>query len=491
MLDAPPASRQPSARSMTETRRVIPIEPAAEDNGGLFSLYQAHQKIYPRAVAGTFARLRWVTVIFTQLIFYGLPWLTWNDRQAVLFDLQARKFYLFGVVLWPQDFIYLAGLLIVAALSLFFFTAVAGRLWCGYACPQTVYTELFMWIERRVEGDRVARMKLDDAPWSARKLRVKATKHALWLMLALLTGFTFIGYFAPIRELGAELLAMQLGPWQWFWMLFYSFATWGNAGFMREQVCKYMCPYARFQSAMFDKDTMIVTYDAARGEPRGSRPRKADPAALGLGSCVDCGLCVQVCPTGIDIRNGLQYECIGCAACVDVCDTVMDRMGYARGLVRYATQRALDERFDRSRMLRNVLRPRVLVYGMLLLLLLGALLGSLATRNPLKVDVIRDRNALARVVEGGNVENTYRLHLMNASETPRRLQVTVEGLDGLVLTSAGDHEVAAASNRAVPIAVQAPADAGRPGSNPIRFVIRDRDHPAVQRSERAVFLVPR
>jgi polyferredoxin len=200
---------------------------------------------------------------------------------------------------------------------------------------------------------------------------------------------------------------------------------------------------------------------------------------------------VQVCPTGIDIRNGLQYECIGCAACVDVCDTVMDRMGYARGLVRYATQRALDERFDRSRMLRNVLRPRVLVYGMLLLLLLGALLGSLATRNPLKVDVIRDRNALARVVEGGNVENTYRLHLMNASETPRRLQVTVEGLDGLVLTSAGDHEVAAASNRAVPIAVQAPADAGRPGSNPIRFVIRDRDHPAVQRSERSVFLVPR
>jgi cytochrome c oxidase accessory protein FixG len=476
---------------MAEARKVIPIESATDDGGGFFSLYQAHQKIYPRAVTGRFARLRWAAVWFTQLLFYGLPWLTWNDRQAVLFDLQARKFHLFGVILWPQDFIYLAGLLVIAALSLFFFTAVAGRLWCGYACPQTVYTELFMWIERKVEGDRVARMKLDAGPLSLTKLRIKATKHALWLALALLTGFTFIGYFAPIRELGSQVLAFALGPWQWFWLLFYSFATWGNAGFMREQVCKYMCPYARFQSAMFDRDTMIVTYDGERGEPRGSRSRKADPKALGLGSCVDCTLCVQVCPTGIDIRDGLQYECIGCAACVDVCDSVMDRMGYARGLVRYATTHALSDHLDRQQMLRRVLRPRTLVYGTLLLILTGTLLGSLALRNPLKVDVIRDRNVLARIVEDGRIENTYRLHFMNASETPHTLRISVEGLEGIRIASPLRYDVSAASNRAVPVSVQVPPGIGQPGSNPIRFVIEAVDDPSLARREKAAFMVPR
>ena len=477
---------------MAEVRKVIPIQPAvADDGGGLLSIYQAHRKIYPRAVTGLFARLRWAAVLFTQAIFYGLPWLSWNGRQAVLFDLGARKFYLFGVVLWPQDFIYLAGLLVVAALSLFFFTAVAGRLWCGYACPQTVYTELFMWIERRVEGDRTARMKLDASPMSAAKLGRKATKHALWLALALVTGFTFIGYFAPIRELGGQVLAFSLGPWQWFWMLFYAFATWGNAGFMREQVCKYMCPYARFQGAMFDKDTMIVTYDAERGEPRGSRSKKTDPNAAGLGSCVDCTLCVQVCPTGIDIRNGLQYECIGCAACIDVCDTVMDRMGYERGLVRYATQNGLERHLGRFGMLRNVLRPRVLVYGTLLGVLVITLFGSLAVRNPLRVDVIRDRNALARIVDAGDVENTYRLHFMNASEAPHRLRVTVEGLEGIRLASPQFYEVGPASNRAVPISVQIPPGTGVPGSNPIRFVVEAVDDPSLARSEKAAFMVPR
>jgi cytochrome c oxidase accessory protein FixG len=409
----------------------------------------------------------------------------------VLFDLAARKYYLFGVILWPQDFIYLAGLLVIAALSLFFFTAVAGRLWCGYACPQTVYTELFMWVERKVEGDRTARMKLDASPLSARKLRLKATKHALWLLLALFTGFTFIGYFAPIREIGAQALAFQLGPWQWFWGLFYSFATWGNAGFMREQVCKYMCPYARFQSAMFDKDTMIVTYDTERGEPRGSRPKKADPTAIGLGSCVDCTLCVQVCPTGIDIRNGLQYECIGCAACIDVCDTVMDRMGYQKGLIRYSTQHALTEHLGKSQVLRNVLRPRVLIYGTLLLALTVALFASLATRNPVRVDVIRDRNALGRIVDAGNIENTYRVHFMNASESPQRLVLSVEGLDGIAIAGPTTYEVGPASNRAVPVNVQVPPGVGTPGSNAIRFTIRAQDDPAISRNEKAAFMVPR
>jgi cytochrome c oxidase accessory protein FixG len=317
---------------VANSRKVIPIEPAIADDGEFFSLYESHQKIYPRTVKGRFATLRWLAVFFTQLLFYGLPWLNWNGRQAVLFDLGARKFYLFGLILWPQDFIYLAALLVIAALSLFFFTAVAGRLWCGYACPQTVYTEIFMWVERRFEGDRASQMKLDAAPWSAAKIGKKAGKHAVWLLIALFTGFTFIAYFTPIRTLAGQILSLQLGGWGLFWWLFYSVATWGNAGFMREQVCKYMCPYARFQGAMFDKDTLIVTYDAQRGEPRGSRGRKVIPAEVGLGSCIDCGLCVDVCPTGIDIRKGQQYECIGCAACIDVCDAVMVKMNRDRTL---------------------------------------------------------------------------------------------------------------------------------------------------------------
>ena len=472
-------------------REVIPI--ALADDNGLFSIYQAHQKLYPRAVTGRFAHLRWGAVFMTQFIFYGLPWLQWNGRQAVLFDLGARKFYLFGTVLWPQDFVYLAALLIIAALSLFFFTAVAGRLWCGYACPQTVYTELFMWIERHTEGDRAARMKLDAGPWGAEKLARKGVKQALWIALALLTGFTFIGYFAPIRELGAQVLALSIGPWQLFWLLFYSFATWGNAGFMREQVCKYMCPYARFQGAMFDRDTLVVTYDERRGEPRGSRPRKAEPAALGLGSCIDCNLCVQVCPTGIDIRQGQQYECIGCAACIDVCDTVMDKMGYAHGLVRYSTHRAVHAAPDDAdhRILSHLLRPRVLIYACLLVVLCGGLVTSLVTRNPLRVDVIRDRNTLARIGDAGRIENAYRLNLMNASEHALVIDIAVEGIDGISIASPSHFDVAAASNRAVAVRALVPPQASEPGAHPIRFLITARDEPAIARAEKASFIVPR
>jgi len=240
-------------------------------------LYEVRQKIYPRAVTGAFARWRLALVIGTQLVFYGTPWLEWNARQAVLFDLGARKFYVFGLVLWPQDFIYLTLLLVISALSLFLFTAVGGRLWCGYACPQTVYTEIFLWIERHIEGDRARRMKRDAAPLSLEKIGVKAAKHASWIALSLWTGFTFVAYFTPARELAPEAAGLSLGPWETFWVLFYGFATYGNAGWMREQVCKYMCPYARFQSAMFDQDTLVIGYDPARGEPRGGRSRASDP----------------------------------------------------------------------------------------------------------------------------------------------------------------------------------------------------------------------
>ena len=470
-------------------RKVIPVI-AVGDDGSSESLYEAQKKIYPRSVSGVFARWRWACVFLTQLVFYGLPWLEWGQRQAVLFDLGARRFYIFGLVLYPQDFIYLTGLLIVSALSLFLFTAVAGRLWCGFACPQTVYTEIFLWIERKVEGDRTARMRLDGAPMSARKLFKKWFKHLLWIGLAMWTGFTFVGYFSPVRELGMDFLTANMGSWEVFWVFFYGFATYGNAGFMREQVCKYMCPYARFQSAMFDRDTLIVSYDEVRGEPRGARSRKADPAALSLGACVDCTLCVQVCPTGIDIREGLQYECIGCAACADVCDTVMDKMNYPRGLIRFSTQTAMDNQWNGSQIWRRVLRPRVLVYAAVLSALCIGLLWSLVVRVPLKVDVVRDRGALSRIVAGGKLENVYRLQIMNATEQPQRYRIAASGLEGLVLGSDAEVDVGPAESRGVAVRLQIPYGSASPGSHPISFSIGDTAGQA-HLNEKSVFLVPR
>ncbi|MBP8287605.1 MAG: cytochrome c oxidase accessory protein CcoG, partial [Rhodoferax sp.] len=304
--------------------KVIPIRLVSGGSGSddVLSLYQEQVKLYPRAVAGWYARWRWVMVWVTQIVFYGLPWVPWNDRQAVLFDLAGGRFFIFGLVLQPQDLIYLASLLVLAALTLFFFTAVAGRLWCGYACPQTVYTEMFLWLERQAEGDRLARMRLDASAWGAEKIARKAGKQVLWIGLSLITGLSFVGYFTPIRELVSELATLSLSPWKAFWVLFYASATYGNAGYLREQFCKHMCPYARIQSALTDMDSMVIAYDVQRGEARGSRSRSADPLALDLGDCIDCTLCVQVCPTGIDIRDGLQNECIACAACIDVCDEV-------------------------------------------------------------------------------------------------------------------------------------------------------------------------
>ncbi len=472
---------------------MIPIAAQAgtgEPDEEMFSLYEAHNKIYPRSVSGLFSRWRWGLVFLTQIVFYGLPWLEWGQRQAVLFDLGARRFYIFGLVLYPQDFIYLTALLVISAMSLFLFTAVAGRQWCGYACPQTVYTEIFLWIEHRIEGDRSARMRLDAAPMSLNKLSRKSAKQLVWIAVGLWTGFTFVGYFTPIRELGGSFMQFSMGPWETFWVFFYGFATYGNAGFMREQVCKYMCPYARFQSAMFDKDTLIVSYDVTRGEPRGARSRKADPKALGLGDCVDCTLCVQVCPTGIDIRKGLQYECISCAACIDVCDTVMDKIGYPRGLIRYSTQNAMSLGWTQSQTLRHMLRPRVLVYTAILATVIVAMLTSLALRVPFKVDVVRDRGALARIVAGGNIENVYRLQVMNATESPQRYKITVTGLPGLVVASENMVTVDATQSRWVALRAQAPYDAAAPGSHAIHFEIESQDSPG-HLSEKSVFLVPR
>ena len=473
---------------------VIPIVPVAATGAETTVwLYEKSAKLYPRAVSGRFAFWRWTLVVATQLIFYGLPWLPWNGRQALLFDLAARRFYIGPLVLYPQDFIYLTGLLLLAAFGLFLFTAVAGRLWCGYACPQTVYSEIFMAIERWFEGDRVRRQKLDGAPWSVEKLWRKGGKHALWIALGLWTGFTFVGYFTPIQQLWAESFTLDFGPWEWFWVLFYAFATWGNAGFMREQVCKHMCPYARFQSAMFDRDTLVIGYDAARGEPRGSRARNVEPRSVGKGDCIDCTLCVQVCPTGIDIRDGLQYECIGCTACIDACDGVMDKMGSPRGLIRYATQNGIDGGWSRAQMWRHAARPRVLIYCTILLLIAFAFGLGLALRTPFKVDVVRDRGALARLVGEGFVENSYRLQVMNATEAVQRYRVSVEGLAGAALSSGDEVEVGAAQARWMPVALrlapEAAAAAGA-GVHKLRFTITAVASGAAL-VEKSTFVVPR
>jgi cytochrome c oxidase accessory protein FixG len=432
------------------------------------SFYVAHEKIYPREVKGRYASLRNLAVWVLLGIYYVLPWIPWNDRQAVLFDLPARKFYIFGLTFWPQDFFFMAWLLIIAALTLFFVTAIAGRLWCGYACPQTVWTEAFLWMERITEGNHSQRRKLDRGPWTREKVARKGAKQFLWISFALWTGFTFVAYFTPATELGPQLLSLSAGPWETFWVLFYGFATYGNAGLLREQVCKYMCPYARFQSAMFDKDTMIISYDGRRGEPRGGRKRSVDPRSAGLGDCIDCNMCVQVCPTGIDIREGLQIECIACAACVDVCNDVMDKMNYPRGLVRYSTHHAMEEQQPV-----RVLRPRVMVYGALLLALLVGFGAAIANRSTLIVDVIRDRNTLYRELPGGRVENVYTVTFVNKTEVAREYEISARGLEGLEIgidaplpLVSGPGEV-----RRIPLRLSAPAGTVPPGGAEVTLVV--------------------
>ena len=496
-------------------KRNIPIEVLDEQSG---SLYASERKVYPRDVSGRFQNLRIAAVIWLLGMFYAFPWLRWDGRQAVLFDLPARKFHVFALTFWPQDFPFLALLLIIAALALFFFTALAGRLWCGYACPQTVWTEVFLWMERITEGDRGRRMKLDAAPWTGEKLLRKGAKHSLWFVFALWTGFTFVGFFTPIKDLAA----LHWGGWETFWVWFYALATWGNAGFLREQVCKYMCPYARFQSAMFDRNTLIIAYDPMRGEPRGPRkrglgsvlergrglldkvtaydyvfrsaqhPTAADNrlqargtitfdgtavpalplpafAPEQLGDCIECTICVQVCPTGIDIRNGLQYECIACGACIDACDSVMDKMGYPRGLIRNTTQNAIDGKPTR------VLRPRIFVYGALLLALVVGWAWGVGHRSMLIAEVLRDRNALYRIADAGQVENAYTLKLVNKDEHDQSFRVRLESPTPGIVLRGGVQTVAADAGQVVSIAIVVQAPASVAGRHEVHFLVESAD----------------
>jgi cytochrome c oxidase accessory protein FixG len=456
---------------------------AVPESGG--GLYAAHEKIYPREVRGRFENLRTASVLVLLGLFYGMPWLKWDGRQALLFDLPARKFYIFSWIFLPQDFYLLTWLLIIAALSLFFFTALAGRLWCGYACPQTVWTTAFVWMERLVEGSRAQRIKLDRAPMSASKFLRKTAKQTMWLTFALWTGFTFVGFFSPIRGLFAGASTLTLGPWETFWVLFYGFATYGNAGFMREQVCKYMCPYARFQSAMFDRHTLVISYDTERGEPRGARARGVDHRSKGLGDCIDCTLCVQACPTGIDIRKGLQYECIACAACIDACDSVMDKMNYPRGLVRYSTQAMIEG--DATR----ILRPRTAIYAVLLVTLILGFGYVVTHRNRVGLDVLRDRNALYRQLNDGRIENVYTVRIINKDTRSHEFSLSVDDLPGAEIDSdKPTYTVSAAEVRSVAVRVRVPARA-IVGGHSIELKIDAIDAPDISTEAKARFYAPR
>ena len=475
--------------SRTHLTRTIPIVPVAAIADGA--------TIHARSTSGRFTRWRWALVWLTQLAYYGTPWLSFNGRQAVLFDLQADRFFLFGAVLYPQDLIYLAGLLVLSALLLFFVTTLAGRLWCGFACPQTVYTQLFQWIEHRFEGDHQARLRLDRSPWTAHKLARRGGKHLAWALLALWTGFTLVGYFTPIRDL-ALAVPGQLGPWETFWVLFYGLATYGNAGFLRESVCQHMCPYGRFQGSLMDANTLYVAYDERRGEPRASRPRGSDPAQQGSGACVDCTLCVQVCPVGIDIRQGLQAACISCGLCIDACNKVMDQLRAPRGLIRMASERERSGPQTQALGWRGHLaRRRVQVYGGLLLLGTGLLIASFAERPTLRVNALRDRGVLTRQVEHGAVENVYRLQVMNALERPRDLRIRVYGVEGLQLTSDDTLHLppAGAAQHSVTVRVDAAQAQALAGSVvPIWFGVGDVEASKVEAElaeTRSTLLLPR
>lgn len=468
---------------MSDKIPVKDVTPPKAHDPVVVDLYASREKIYTRAFKGLFRNLRLGGGALLFLLYFGTVWLNWGGRQAVWWDLPERKFYIFGATFWPQDFILLSGILIIAAFGLFFITVFAGRVWCGYTCPQSVFTWVYMWAEKITEGDRNQRMKLDKAPMSANKFLRKAAKHAIWLAVALLTAITFVGYFTPIRQLVPDLFTLQIGGWALFWVLFFTLATYGNAGFLREQVCIYMCPYSRFQSVMFDKDTLVVSYDPRRGERRGPRKKDTDYKAQGLGDCIDCTMCVQVCPTGIDIRDGLQIECIGCAACIDACDSIMDKMNYPRGLISYTTEHNLSGQKTR------LARPRLIGYAIALLAMIGLLVFAINARTLVKIDVLKDR-VLFRKNEHGQIENAYTVKLMNKTQAGMVFVLDVEGLDGLEYHGKREIHADAGEVLSVQVELTVPSNQLKTSTNDIVFKVQARDNPEISGSADSRFTGP-
>ena len=439
--------------------------------------------IHTRSFTGLFRTLRVAGAGFLFLAFFGTVWLNWGGRQAVLWDLAESKFHIFGATFWPQDFILLSALLIICAFGLFAITVFAGRVWCGYTCPQSSFTWLFMWCEKVTEGERNQRIKLHNAPWSLNKLARRSAKHTLWLGISVLTGLTFVGYFTPIRPLVAELLTWQIGGVSLFWVLFFTAATYINAGWLREAVCMHMCPYARFQSVMFDKDTLTISYDAARGENRGPRKREVKPAAVGLGDCIDCQLCVQVCTTGIDIRDGLQMECIGCAACIDACDSIMDKMGYARGLVSYTSEHQLQGGKT------HLLRPRLIGYSAVLLVMIAALVVALVERPMVSLDVTKDRGMFRENAQG-QIENIYSLKVINKTQQRQDYRLELVDADDFQLHGKTEISLAPGEISDVPVSVALLADKPASSSQTLRFKVTDVDEPWVYSAANSRFVAP-
>jgi cytochrome c oxidase accessory protein FixG len=447
-------------------------------------LYERRRDIYQKEISGKWQRMRTVALFVLAGIYVFAPWLQWGERQAVLWDLPARKFHIFGVTFWPQDFILLSWLMITGAFGLFFFTNLAGRLWCGYGCPQTVWTKFFMWIEWLTEGDRNDRIRLDRGPWTGDKIRRKTAKHAAWVFFALIVGTTFYGYFTPIRPLVADMLTFDATFGQWFAVFVFSAPLYLDAGFMREQICKYACPYARFQGAMFDENTLTVFYDTKRGEPRGHRGTKVDHKQSSLGDCIDCNLCVQVCPTGIDIRQGTQYECIGCAACIDACDEIMDKMKYPRGLVRYATEKTLEGKPYR------LLRPRLFAYASVFGIMLTTFAWGLVSRVPLELDIIRERGQLFRETPQGDIENVYRLRVLNMDQQAHTYRIEVGGIDNLRVVGEQSITVPSGEIADVPLRLQVPAKQIAGGSTPVTFTLATTDDAGWELEEESRFMAP-
>ncbi|MFL1545636.1 MULTISPECIES: cytochrome c oxidase accessory protein CcoG [Pseudomonas] len=439
--------------------------------------------IHTRSFTGLFRTLRVSGAALLFLAFFGTVWLNWGGRQAVLWDLAESKFHIFGATFWPQDFILLSALLIICAFGLFAITVFAGRVWCGYTCPQSSFTWLFMWCEKVTEGERNQRIKLQAAPWSLAKLARRSAKHTMWLSISVLTGLTFVGYFTPIRPLATELLTWQMGGVSLFWVLFFTAATYLNAGWLREAVCMHMCPYARFQSVMFDKDTLTISYDTARGEQRGPRKREARPADVGLGDCIDCQLCVQVCPTGIDIRDGLQMECIGCAACIDACDSIMDKMGYARGLVSYTSEHQLQGGKT------HLLRPRLIGYSAVLLVMIAALVVALVQRPMVSLDVTKDRG-MFRENSQGLIENIYSLKVINKTQQRQDYRLELVDADGFQLQGKTEISLAPGEISDVPVSVALLSDQPTSSSQTLRFKVTDVDEPWIYSAADSRFVAP-
>jgi cytochrome c oxidase accessory protein FixG len=415
------------------------------------SLYAKREPVFPKAVDGRFRRLKWLIMAVTLAIYYVTPWLRWDrgpfaPNQAVLVDLAHRRFYMFSIEIWPHEFYYVAGLLIMAGIGLFLVTSVIGRAWCGYACPQTVWTDVFQHVERLIDGDRNAQIRLAKAPWTASKIARRGVKYAVFLAISLLTGGAWIFYFADAPGLARDLFQGHAPFVAYATIGVLAATTFVFGGFMREQVCIYMCPWPRIQTAMLDEKSLIVTYKDWRGEPRHRGTKKATLADLKLGDCIDCNQCVAVCPTGIDIREGPQVGCITCALCIDACDAVMAQVGRPRGLIDYSN--AEDARIEAAGgtpkpLLKTILRPRPLVYLAVWCAVGLAMLFALGNRSRIEANALQDRNPLYVRLSDGNIRNAFSIRIRNMEDRPRDMEVTVDGLPGARMwTETGSREAA-------------------------------------------------